>query len=106
TLDDDALAWADIILTGGMLTQQVDTHAIIELAKANAKPVVVGGPDITSSAHIYKSADFKVLGEAEGVIEDFVKAWEAGERSGVFDAGTTQVDVTRSPTPRFDLIKC
>jgi radical SAM superfamily enzyme YgiQ (UPF0313 family) len=105
-LDDDALEWADVILTGGMLTQQVDTHAIIELARAKGKPVVVGGPDITSSVHVYQHADFKVLGEAEGAIDDFLRAWEAGERSGLFDAGTKQVDVTRSPTPRFDLIKC
>ena len=105
-VDEHDLEWADVVLTGGMLTQQNDTLAIIELAKAKGKPVVVGGPDITSSAHVYEHVDFKVLGEAEGVIDDFLAAWESGERSGRFDASTKQVDVTSSPTPRFDLIKC
>ena len=47
----------------------------------HGKPVVVGGPDATSSPHLYESADFQVLGEAEDVIKDFVAAWERGERS-------------------------
>jgi B12 binding protein len=103
-VDEKDLEWADVILTGGMLTQQNDTLAIIDLAKARGKPVVVGGPDITSSVHVYEPADFKVLGEAEGVIDDFLTAWESGERGGVFDAAARQVDVTLRP--RFDLIKC
>jgi radical SAM superfamily enzyme YgiQ (UPF0313 family) len=67
--------------------------------------VVVGGPDVTSSPHLYASADFQVLGEAEDVIKDFVAAWERGERSGVFSAEKFQVDVTKTPMPRFDLLK-
>lgn len=39
-------------MTGGMLTQQNDTLDIIRLAHAAGKPVVVGGPDVTSSPHI------------------------------------------------------
>lgn len=104
-VDEKELEWADVVLTGGMLTQQNDTLAIMELAKASGKPVVVGGPDVTSSAHVYDHADFKVLGEAEGVIDEFLAAWESGERAGLFDAGAKQVDLTLSPTPRFDLIK-
>jgi radical SAM superfamily enzyme YgiQ (UPF0313 family) len=65
---------------------------------------VVGGPDVTSSPHLYASADFQVLGEAEDVIKDFVAAWERGERSGIFTAEKFQVDVTKTPIPRFDLL--
>ena len=46
-----------------------------------------------------------MLGEAEGIIDDFVAAWEAGERAGDFHAPKYQVDVTKSPIPRFDLLK-
>jgi radical SAM superfamily enzyme YgiQ (UPF0313 family) len=66
---------------------------------------VVGGPDVTSSPHLYRTADFQVLGEAEDVIHDFVAAWEAGQRAGVFQAEKFKIDVTRSPIPRFDLLK-
>jgi radical SAM superfamily enzyme YgiQ (UPF0313 family) len=101
---DKDLEWADVVLTGGMLTQQNDTLAIIALAKSKGKPVVVGGPDVTSSVDVYEHADFKVLGEAEGVIDAFLAAWKNGVRKGTFDASSRQVDITRSPVPRFDLI--
>ena len=104
-LTDADLAWADMVMTGGMLPQQADTLALIELCRRNDLPVIIGGPDATSSPHIYKEADFRVLGEAEGVLNDFITAWDAGKRAGTFTAPKFQVDVTRSPMPRFDLLK-
>src|SRR5437660_259663 len=72
---------------------------------ARGKPVAVGGPSITSSPHACPAANFLVLGEAEGVIDRFIEAWEAGAREGVFEAEKFQVDVTKTPIPRFDLLK-
>ena len=99
------LGWADVVMTGGMLPQQDDTLALIELAHAHAKPIVVGGPDATSSPDAYRTADFLVLGEAEGVIQDFIKAWATGADRGVFEAPKFTADVTTTPIPRFDLLK-
>ncbi|ULK96367.1 radical SAM protein [Bradyrhizobium sp. I71] len=104
-LDDDDLAWADVVFTGGMMPQQADTLRLIELCRAAGKPVVVGGPDPTSSPHLYERADFRVLGEAESVIDEFIAAWESGARSGVFTAPKFQADVTKTPVPRFDLLR-
>jgi radical SAM superfamily enzyme YgiQ (UPF0313 family) len=101
----DDFAWADLIMTGGMLPQQRDMLVIIDQAHRSHKPCAVGGADPTSSPHIYASADFRVLGEAEGVIDDFVAAWRDGRRSGVFESVKYQVDVTRTPPPRYDLLK-
>jgi len=98
------LEWADMVMTGGMLNQQPDCFRLIELCHELKKPVVVGGPDATSSPHLYDSADFQVLGEAEDIIHEFVAAWNRGERSGVFKAEKFQVDVTKTPMPRFDLL--
>lgn len=102
---EDDLAWADVVFTGGMLPQQADTLRLIDECRAAGKPVVVGGPDPTSSPHVYEKADFRVLGEAEGVIEEFIAAWEGGARSGVFTAPKFQADVTSTPVPRFDLLR-
>ena len=90
-------------MTGGMLPQRVDTLALIDIAQAHNKPVVVGGPDPTSVPEVYAAADFRVLGEAEGVIGAFIAAWDAGARSGTFEVEKFQVDVTTTPLPRFDL---
>ncbi|HEY0797269.1 MAG TPA: B12-binding domain-containing radical SAM protein [Acidisarcina sp.] len=103
-LTDDDLAWSDMVMTGGMLFQQNDTLAITARAHAHRKLVVIGGPDVTSSPDSYRSADFLVLGEAEGIIEKFVEAWRDGATQGVFEGVRFQVDVTKTPVPRFDLI--
>ena len=55
TLDPADLDWADMVMTGGMLNQQPDVLRLIKLAHARGKPVVVGGPDATSSPHVYAS---------------------------------------------------
>ena len=92
------LDWADLVMTGGMLPQQADTLALIELCHAHGKPVVVGGPDVTSSPHVYAAADFQVLGEAEGVIDDFVAAWERGRAHAASSRPrNSQIDVTKTP---------
>ena len=102
---DEDLSWADVVFTGGMMPQQADTLRLIEICRAAGKPVVIGGPDPTSSPHIYERADFQVLGEAESVLHEFVAAWDSGARSGVFIAPKFQADVTKTPVPRFDLLK-
>lgn len=106
--DDDALEsqldWADVLLVGGMLTQQREHLSLIETARARGLPVVVGGPDVSSSPHIYERANFLVIGEAEGCMPAFVAAWEDGAREGRFEVPMGSVDVTTSPTPRFDLL--
>jgi radical SAM superfamily enzyme YgiQ (UPF0313 family) len=104
-LSEADVAWADVVMAGGMLLQQADTLEIVGLAHKHGKHAVVGGPDVTSSPHLYADADFLVLGEAEGVIHDFIAAWERGERTGTFQAEKFAIDVTKTPIPRFDLLK-
>jgi radical SAM superfamily enzyme YgiQ (UPF0313 family) len=104
-LQESDLDWADLVMTGGMLPQQPDTLRVIELAHQRQKPVVVGGPDATSSPEAYRSSDFQVLGEAEGIIGAFIEAWNSGARQGVFEAKKFTADVTQTPIPRFDLLK-
>ena len=103
-LCDADLDWADLVMTGGMLPQQADALRVIELAQRHGKPVAVGGPDVTSSPEAYRIADFRVLGEAEGIIGEFIAAWDSGVRSGTYTAEKFTADVTKTPIPRFDLL--
>lgn len=104
-LDDSDFAWADLVMTGGMLPQQDGTLAVMARCRSLGKPVVVGGPDATSTPDIYDAADFLVLGEAEEIMDNFIRAWRAGEKKGLFRAEMGKTDVSKSPTPRFDLLK-
>jgi radical SAM superfamily enzyme YgiQ (UPF0313 family) len=98
------IEWADLVMTGGMIPQQPDTLTLIDLCHQFGKRVVVGGPAVSSSPEVLQSADFQVLGEAEGIIDQFVAAFSAGAKKGVFDGRKLDVDVTKSPVPRFDLL--
>src|SRR4029077_7911077 len=86
-LDKSLLDWADVVMTGGMITQRLEVMRLIQLAHAHGKTVVVGGPECTSQPHCYQEADFQVLDEAEITLPEFLTAWEAGARSGRFGAG-------------------
>ena len=104
-LSDSDIEWADLVMTGGMLPQHDDLLEIIDLCRKLGKPVAIGGPAATSVPHFYARADFQVLGEVEDVIDDFIAAWESGARSGVFTAKKFEIDVRKTPIPRFDLLK-
>lgn len=104
-VSEDDLLWADLVMTGGMVVQQHDARTLIAICNERDIPVVVGGPDVTSSPHLYKDANFQVRGEAEGIIGDFIAAFSGGATEGIFEAPKFEIDVTQSPMPRFDLLK-
>lgn len=87
-----------------MLPQRV-TMDVMAHARRRGKPVAIGGPDAMSSPEAFSEAEFLVIGEAEAIVADFVRAWEGGACSGVFKAEKFSVDVATSPIPRFDLLK-
>jgi len=105
TLTDADLSWADVVLTGGMIAQQGSSLALIERCREAGKTVVVGGPDATSSPHLYDEADFQVLGEAEVTLPRWLRDWEAGTPQHRYQCREEKADVTASPLPRFDLLK-
>jgi uncharacterized radical SAM superfamily protein len=104
-LNDADLAWADLVMSGGMMFQQASTLDIIELCRSHGKPVAVGGPDVSSSPHVYERANFRLVGEAEGEIDHLIDAVDSGSNEGLFEAPKFQADVTKTPKPRFDLLK-
>ncbi len=58
-LTDGDLEWADLVMTGGMLPQQYDLVHVIDLCRAIGKPIVIGGPAVTSSPQLYARALLK-----------------------------------------------
>jgi radical SAM superfamily enzyme YgiQ (UPF0313 family) len=104
-LSDRDLEWADIVFVGGMLPQQPSTLAVIERAHGRGKAVVVGGPDATSSPHLYDHADYQVLGEAEVTLPRWLADFQSGSPSHRYEQGESRADVSRSPRPRFELLQ-
>ena len=104
-LSDADLQWADLVMSGGMMFQQPSTLDTIDLCRNRGKPIAVGGPDVSSSPHVYERANYRVVGEAEGAIDKLIDAIESGSNEGLFEAPKYQIDVTKTPKPRFDLLK-
>jgi hypothetical protein len=104
-LRDEDIEWADIVFTGGMIAQQNATRELIDELKRRGKTVVVGGPDATQSTHLYDRADHLVLGEAEITIPRWLEDRAAGTPAHLYECGEELADVTKSPMPRFDLLK-
>jgi hypothetical protein len=94
--DDSVLEWADVVLTGGMMPQQRDCLELIHRARELGKRVIVGGPDATSSPHLYQEASHLILGEAEVTPLPESRPAARGLQG--------HVARPRSPTPRFDLL--
>jgi radical SAM superfamily enzyme YgiQ (UPF0313 family) len=102
--DDSMLDTADVVLTGGMMPQQRDCIELIRKARAKGKTVIVGGPDATSSPHLYDDASHLVLGESEVTMPQFLSDLAAGTPKKVY-TDPRKADVQKSPTPRFELLK-
>lgn len=102
--DDSRLDQADLVFTGGMMPQQRDCIELIRKARARGKTVVVGGPDATSSPHLYEEASHLVLGEGEVTLPMFLADLASGQPRKLYQDGR-KADVQKSPTPRFDLLK-
>jgi radical SAM superfamily enzyme YgiQ (UPF0313 family) len=97
--------WADLVFLGGMISQQPDHLRLIDHFHSLGKRVVVGGPDATSSPHLYDKADHLVLGEAEVTLPRFLADLLREEPKHRYEAGGEKATMADSPKPRFDLLK-
>jgi radical SAM superfamily enzyme YgiQ (UPF0313 family) len=103
-LTDADIAWADIVLTGGMLPQQASILAVIERAHQAGKPVVLGGPDPSEQPALYRHADYLVLNEGELTVPLFLADLAKGVKSGTYRS-SERADMAKAVVPRFDLIR-
>lgn len=102
-LPDKYFEWADIVCTGGMLSQQPGIISIIRKAHEFGKKVAVGGPDPTCQPDLYSDADYLVMGEGENTIPLFLNDLDKGIEKGTYFT-SDPVDMTDSVVPRYDLI--
>jgi radical SAM superfamily enzyme YgiQ (UPF0313 family) len=102
--DDSLLDGADMVLTGGMMPQQRDCLEVIRKARRRGKTVVVGGPDPTSSPHLYAEASHLILGEGEVTLPMFLADLREGNPKKTY-RDPRKADLRESPVPRFDLLR-
>ena len=102
-LTDEDILQADLVFSGGMISQQPNHLALIERVHRLGKQICVGGTDATSSPQLYDAADFLVLNEAEVMLPQFLQDYAEGAARHLYRTDEL-ADVTTSPMPRYDLI--
>lgn len=103
-LRDADIAWADYVLVGAMIVHVESVREIAERCRALARPIIGGGPLFTTGHADFPEIPHFVLGEAEDLFEELAADMEAGGVKPLYEAAT-RPDVTRSPVPRWDLIR-
>jgi radical SAM superfamily enzyme YgiQ (UPF0313 family) len=104
-LSDDDIRWADLVMVGGMEVQKGGMHDVLVRARRLGRRTIVGGPYASSEpVRMLAQSDHVVVGEPDEVFGEIAAALEAGTAKRLYEI-TDKPDVTRSPVPRFDLLK-
>jgi radical SAM superfamily enzyme YgiQ (UPF0313 family) len=104
-LDFDRLAQADIVCITGMSVQRFRMREILTELKDRGAFTVVGGPWVSVQEDYFgELADVIFVGEAEETWPQFLKDWKKGRHQSRYEQ-PEKSDMTKVPTPRFDLLK-
>lgn len=95
---------ADIVFISAMIVQKESFEEVVKLCNDLGKPVVAGGPYPTSSYKSITGVDYFVLNEGEITLPQFLSDFEKGQAKPIY-FDETKPDITKTPVPRFDLIK-
>jgi len=104
-LTDADLAWADVVLVGGMRIQAPSIHEILGRARAAGVRTVVGGPAPSTSPAAFADADVVFCGEAEGREAELVAVITGVDSQlRILGAPDPRPEMDCVPSPRFDLV--
>ena len=104
-IDWERCARADIVGVTGMSVQRFRIKEILAELKARGCFVAVGGPWVTVREDYFgELADVIFVGEAEDTWPRFLKEWAQGLHQIRYEQ-LDKTDMTKVPTPRFDLLK-
>ena len=103
-LTDAAIARADLVFVSAMIVQKESLAQVVQRCNALGTLVVAGGPYPTSCHDQIPGVDHFVLNEAEVTLPAFLQDFAQG-RAGAVYASTEKADLTRTPAPRFDLVR-
>ncbi len=104
-IDFDRLGRADIVGLTGMVVQRDRMREILIALKKRGVMTVVGGPWVSVQDDAFGDlANVVFVGEAEDTWPQFLNEWAEGRHARRYEQAE-RTDMTRVPTPRFDLLK-
>jgi radical SAM superfamily enzyme YgiQ (UPF0313 family) len=104
-LDFDRIARADVVALTGMIVQRRRMTEVLTELKRRGVFTVVGGAWVSIEEDYFGDlADVIFVGEAEVTWPEFLRDWKAGRHRRRYEQAEKS-DMTRVPTPRYDLLK-
>jgi radical SAM superfamily enzyme YgiQ (UPF0313 family) len=104
-LTDKDILWADLVMVGAMTVQEAGLHEVLARARRLGRRTMVGGPYASGEpTRMLPIADHVVAGEPDEVFGDIARDLEQGTARRFYEI-TEKPDVTKTPMPRFDLLK-
>jgi radical SAM superfamily enzyme YgiQ (UPF0313 family) len=103
-LKEQDLRWADYVMLGAMIVQKDSVREIVARCAAFGKTVIAGGPLFTTGHEAFPEIQHFVLGEAEELMPQVVADLQSGRLKFIYQT-SHRPDITRTPVPRWDLIK-
>src|SRR6516165_2179002 len=104
-IDFERCARADIVGITGLSVQRFRMKEILTELKARGVFTVVGGALVSVQEDYFEGlADVIFVGEAEETWPRFLEEWKQGLHQLRYEQAD-KTDMTRVPTPRFDLLK-
>ncbi|MDB5311200.1 MAG: Fe-S oxidoreductase [Gemmataceae bacterium] len=104
-IDFDRVAKADVVAVTGMNVQRHRMREVLTELKKRGVFTVVGGAWVSIEEDYFGDlADVIFVGEAEETWPEFLRDWQAGRHRKRYEQAA-KTDMTRVPTPRYDLLK-
>jgi radical SAM superfamily enzyme YgiQ (UPF0313 family) len=104
-LTDNDILWADLVMVGAMSVQEAGLREALARARLLGRRTMVGGPYASGEPiRLLALADHVVAGEPDEVFQEIARDLEEGTARRLYEIAD-KPDVTKTPTPRFDLLK-
>jgi radical SAM superfamily enzyme YgiQ (UPF0313 family) len=104
-LKEEHILWADYIFISSIVGQKISTKAVMEQAKRYNRPVVAGGPLLTTGwEEFVESADVIFIGETEDTFQAFVEDLKNDQVKQLYKSDGFP-DIKNAPIPDWGLVK-
>jgi len=103
-LDDEDLAWAELVFVSAMSVQKESVRLVIERCRAAGVSVVAGGPLFTTDYEAFGTVEHLVLSEAEITLPRFLADFQKGGAGHMYTTDQW-ADIRRTPLPLWGLAK-
>jgi len=104
SLKDEDIDWADYVFISAMIVQVDSAQRVIARCRGRNRTVIAGGPLFTTGHDRFPDVRHFVLGEAENLMPTLVADLVSGDLKQFYRSDQWP-DVTRTPVPRWDLVK-